>query len=94
MINTLFVKAAALSNSIPALLSSAEGTTDVVGDVAGNSSTLSNLFDSGLQLANFGFDVFDLILAHPVLCVFVVGGILGVGISIVGKLAHASRSLG
>lgn len=84
-------KAAAFSGGLPAVLSAVDGTTDAV---SGGSSTLGNLFDAGLQLANFGFDVFDLILAHPVLCVFVVSGILGVGISVVARLAHASRAVG
>lgn len=92
MFGFLATKAAAFAGGLPAVLSAADGVTDVVVD--SGSTTLSNLFDAGLQLAGFGFDVFDLILAHPVLCVFVVGGILGVGIGIVGKLAHASRSLG
>lgn len=92
MFGFLSTKAAAFAGGLPAVLSAADGTADVVS--GGGSTTLSNLFDAGLQLAGFGFDVFDLILAHPVLCVFVVGGILGVGIGIVGRLAHASRSLG
>ncbi len=61
--------------------------------VTGGSGGLSSLFDVGMQFVDFAFDVFDIILAHPVLSIFIAVGVLSLAIGLVGKFAGASKSM-
>ncbi len=71
----------------------------IAGDVAGSTPAadtaggLSNLFDVGTQFVDFAFDIFDLIIAHPVLSIFVAVGVIGLAIGLIGKFAGASKSI-
>ncbi len=60
----------------------------------GGTSALKNLFDVGLDLTDFAFRCFDLIIAHPVLSIFIAGGVISLGIGIISKFAGASKSIG
>ncbi len=66
------------------------------GDAAagGASGGLSSLFDNGLKMADFAFDLFDLVVAHPVLSLFVAVGLISLAARLVGKFAGVSKSIG
>lgn len=61
--------------------------------VTGGSGDLSSFFDKGILLVDFAFDVFDLIIEHPVLSLFIVAGIIGLVIGIVGMFAGVSKRM-
>lgn len=63
------------------------------GDVTAGSGGLSGLFDIGTQFVDFSFNLFDLILAHPVLSIFIAVGVLKLAIGLVGNFAGASKSI-
>ena len=66
------------------------------GDAAsgGTSGGLSSLFDIGLQVADFAFDLFDLMIAHPVLSIFIAVGLISLGVGLIGRFAGVSKSFG
>lgn len=72
----------------------------IAGDVAGSTPTadtaggLSNLFDTGLQVADFAFDLFDLMIAHPVLSIFIAVGLISLAAGLIGRFAGVSKSVG
>lgn len=59
-----------------------------------SSGGLSSLFDTGLQLADFAFDLFDLMLAHPVLSIFIAVGVISLAAGLIGRFAGVSKSVG
>lgn len=61
--------------------------------VTGGSGSLSNLFNVGMQFVDWAFDIFDLILAHPVLSIFIAVGVLSLAIKLVGQFAGASKTM-
>lgn len=81
-------KASALISKAPAVLSGEGAVT-----TEGGTSALKNLFDVGLDLTDFGFRCFDIIIAHPVLSIFVAGGVISLGVGIVSKFAGVSKSI-
>lgn len=67
------------------------------GDAAAGGSTpgsLDALFETGMRFVDFAFDIFDLIIAHKVLSIFIAVGVIGLGIGLVAKFAGASKSIG
>ncbi len=66
------------------------------GDAAagGTSDGLSSLFDIGLQVADFAFDLFDLMIAHPILSIFIAVGLLSLAAGVIGKFSGVAKSVG
>ena len=54
--------------------------------------SISGVFDSGLQLTDFAFKLFDLAIAHPLLSLFIAAAIVSLGAGLVGRFAGISKS--
>lgn len=77
-------------------LMSALTSVFLTGDAAAGGTTgggLSGLFDAGLQVAGFAFDLFDLVVAHPILAAFVGVGLIYLAAGVIGRLAGVSKSI-
>ncbi|MDE5746974.1 MAG: hypothetical protein K2I21_05290 [Acetatifactor sp.] len=78
---------------IPQVLMGADAADLPAADLPTTSGgSISGLFDSGLQLTDFAFKLFDLAIAHPLLSLFIAAAIISLGVGLVGKFAGVSRS--
>lgn len=61
---------------------------------AGSSGGLSGLLDIGLQITDFAFDLFDLMIAHPLLSVFIAAGVVSIAAGLFGRFAGVAKTVG
>lgn len=76
------------ANVVRAVLSGSDAAA------GGTTGGLSSLFDTGLQVANFAFDLFDIMVAHPVLSIFIAVGLISLAAGLIGRFAGVSKSVG
>lgn len=65
------------------LLSAAEGAT--------SPTAFQNVMDSAKELVTWGGELFNVILANPILVVFVAASFVSIGLGIVRKLKRTAR---
>lgn len=81
-----------LVTQLPQVLMGADATEIV--DPTTSGGGLSGLFDTGLKIVDFAFDMFDIMIAHPVLSIFIAVGLVSLGVGLVGKFAGTAHSIG
>lgn len=83
-----------LAMQLPQVLMGADvpDIADTVSTPTTSGGGLSGLFDSGLQLTDFAFKLFDLAIAHPLLSLFIAAAIISLGVGLVGRFAGISKS--